>query len=630
MYKNSFRALASKALVGILFLVSARMVAGQNIPKSGAANSYRYNLDLSAVKNDQLPVELLVPALKEKEAVFHLPKIVPGTYHVYDFGKYVHNFHAYDNTGKELNYTHPDANTWKIQQADKLARLSYKVDDTFDSDSSNTVFEPAGSNFEVDSDYVLNTHALFGYFEGYKSVPFEINVRKPAAFYGSTALEDRDNSNEKDRFEVPSYMVLADSPIMYSKPDTSFFNVGSAKILVSVYEKDGQLRASKIASKVKDVLEAAKNYLGGDLPIRKYAFIIYLFNGNTKSGASGALEHSYSSFYSLPEGDPEQLGPMVRDVAAHEFYHVITPLTIHAEQIGDFDYINPKMSEHLWLYEGVTEYTAHYVQLREGLTDLPKFITEMGNKIRVSKTRFNDTVPFTVMSSNVLTKQYENEYSNVYAKGAIIGWCLDIKIRSLSNGEFGLQKVIEGLSKKYGKDKSFKDADLFNDIEKLTFPEIGTFLRRYVGGPEPLPLEEVLATIGLKYAKEKTVKDWSLGRINLGYNRQTNRLIAADISDINEVGKELGIEKGDELVSLDGVEIEPQNFEAVLKSWKAGLKEGQKFKLVVMRKKSNGKLKRKKLKAHAMQVEKRIAYQIEPEAEPTAQQAKILRAWLGK
>ena len=54
------------------------------------------------------------------------------------------------------------------------------------------------------------------------------------------------------------------------------------------------------------------------------------------------------------------------DNAAHEFFHIVTPLSIHSEEIQYFDFNQPKMSEHLWLYEGSTEYHAHMVQEKYG------------------------------------------------------------------------------------------------------------------------------------------------------------------------------------------------------------------------------------------------------------------------
>jgi glutathione peroxidase len=85
-----------------------------------------------------------------------------------------------------------------------------------------------------------------------------------------------------------------------------------------------------------------------------------------------------------------------------------------------------------------------------------------------------DALPFTEMSANVLDK-YKNQYMNVYNKGALIGMCLDIKLRQLSGGKYGTQNLMQDLSKTYGKEQSFKDDELFDKITSLTFPEIRQF-----------------------------------------------------------------------------------------------------------------------------------------------------------
>ncbi|MBK6507419.1 MAG: hypothetical protein IPG02_17665 [Ignavibacteria bacterium] len=65
-----------------------------------------------------------------------------------------------------------------------------------------------------------------------------------------------------------------------------------------------------------------------------------------------SLEHNYSSFYYMPDV-PAQAKPFMikqmQSTNAHEFYHVVTPLNLHAEEIGNFDHNNPVMTKHLWL-----------------------------------------------------------------------------------------------------------------------------------------------------------------------------------------------------------------------------------------------------------------------------------------
>ncbi len=143
-------------------------------------------------------------------------------------------------------------------------------------------------------------------------------------------------------------------------------------------------------------------------------------------------------------------------MAAHEFFHILTPLSVHSEEIQYFDFTDPKMSEHLWLYEGSTEYHAHKAQLQAKLIPVDRFLSVMGTKITRSRMGFNDTLPFTFMSKHVLEPTYEKQYGNVYEKGALISLCLDVKLRQLSGGKYGLINLILDLSAKYGKGKPFK------------------------------------------------------------------------------------------------------------------------------------------------------------------------------
>jgi len=110
---------------------------------------------------------------------------------------------------------------------------------------------------------------------------------------------------------------------------------------------------------------------------------------------------------------------------------------VHSNEIHYFDFNTPKMSKHLWMYEGVTEYFANLFQVNQGLIDEDAFYKRMVGKINNAK-RLNDTMPFTTMSANVLVEPYKAQYLNVYEKGALIGMCIDIIIRekAMGNVEF--------------------------------------------------------------------------------------------------------------------------------------------------------------------------------------------------
>jgi predicted metalloprotease with PDZ domain len=226
-----------------------------------------------------------------------------------------------------------------------------------------------------------------------------------------------------------------------------------------------------------------------------------------KNGSYGALEHAQSSFYYLPEDSISVMGPIIRDVSAHEFFHIQTPLNLHSKEIGSFDFQNPQMSKHLWLYEGLTEYAAQHMQLQGGLISLPEFLNRMTEKYRTMNFSYDNSIPFTKLSKGVLGK-YKDEYGNVYQKGALIGLCLDLYLRSETHGRYGTQQLVRDLSARYGPEKSFKDEDLFQLISETTHVKgIDQFLAHYVSGSKDLPLASLLPTIGCELRSIDGKKD---------------------------------------------------------------------------------------------------------------------------
>ncbi|MDJ1505475.1 peptidase M61 [Xanthocytophaga agilis] len=591
---------------------------------------YQFTIDLTKVKQDKVGVNLIVAPQTKKEVTYYLPKIVPGTYANYDFGRFVSEFQARDKQGKPLQIEKVDENSWKIKQANLLHRISYTVEDTWDTDlEGEFVFEPGGTNIEEEKNFVLNTHGFFGYLDDQKRVSYEVNVVKPAGFYGSTPLNTSKVTGNTDTYLLNSYNELVDSPMMYNKPDTTILKVGGADILISIYSPNKKVSAKEVGTNIGPMLEAQKQYLGGKLPIKKYAFLIYLFDKQPKSGKLGALEHSYSSLYCLPEYSAAELSQTIRDVASHEFFHILAPLSIHSEQIHYFDFNKPQMSKHLWLYEGMTEYFAGHMQVKEGLIDLPKYAEMIRDKFYAAD-QYNDSLPFTTMSKGCLDV-YKDQYDNVYQKGALINLCLDIKLRQLSGGKYGVQNLMADLAKNYGKDKPFKDEELFSVITKLTYPEIETFFKRYVDGPERLPLEECFAAVGITYkANGGKVKTISLGNIEMGFNAATKRLVIASTAKMNDFGKKMGYQEKDEIVSINGNNVTIENVQQVFTEFREKTKEGDNLEMVVARQGADGKEQQVKLQGKVQSVEVEQKHLFEPMASPTAEQIALRKAWINQ
>lgn len=590
---------------------------------------YQYTLDLVNVEDDKVKVELLAPAFNKDELIYRIPKTVPGTYSINDYGRFIEDIKFFDKDDKEIVFEKLDENSWKLKDASGLTKVSYWVNDTYDTKiKEDFVFEPAGSNIEENKNFVINTHCFFGYFDGFKSLPYIINIKKPEGFYGSTSLQTVKSSPSSDTYMVPNYMDLADAPMMYNVPDTSILKIGGADILVSVYSPKKVLTSEFVAQNVDDIIRAAEVYLGGKLPIKKYAFIVYLFENQSGSGSYGALEHSYSSMYFLPDVDPELIGQTIKDIATHEFFHIITPLSIHSEEIHSFNFNDPEMSKHLWLYEGVTEYTAGQVQVRSGLIDVDTYLQEMIRAKILDAEKYNDTLPFTELSEKSLG-EHKDEYPNVYQKGALIGMALDITLRDLSDGKYGVKNLLKDLAGFYGKDKPFKDDELFDKIAELTYPEIRIFFAKYVEGTEPLPYKEIFEEVGITYEKESKFRYFTLGDIGLSIDKSSGRFVVADVSDLNKTGKELGYKTGDQLVSINKINVTLESLEEFYSGNNPyGFKEGKKMKVLVARKDTNGKEKKFKLSAKAIKIEYEQRHRLELMENPTERQLLIRNSWL--
>jgi predicted metalloprotease with PDZ domain len=533
-----------------------------------AQNKYSYAVDLKNIVDDKISIELITPFLKEQEITFSFPRVIPGSYSEKNFGSYIEGFKAFDKEGKLLEVKKLNKNQYLIKEATNLTKIIYKVNDTWDTPTTDFVFQPGGSNIEAGKNIVMNNHAFFGYFENYRALPFEIKVSKPSEIYASTHLDVERKSVEEDILSAKNYVYLADNPVIYSIPDTSSFLIGNSRINVSVYSAKGKVKSSQIALYLKPMALALQSFFNG-LPVNSYQFLFYfedpskaLTDKEKGGGGYGALEHNYSSLYFLPEmGFEPEFKSMVTEVASHEFLHILTPLNLHSEHIENFDFINPKMSRHLWLYEGVTEYFANLVQLQHGLLTEKKFFQEMRSKINRAEEFGNFSM--TTMSERVLEDEYQKKYSSVYSRGALLGLLLDIFIREKTNNEKDLKKVVMELAKKYGAGKPFKDDDFLTEFVAASHPEVQGFINSYISGGNYLPYQLYFNKLGYEYSPVKKIDAFIIGNMGLKYDEENKAFAFANVERKNA----FDLKDDDILVSIDNIAVTQENLEEIWETY---------------------------------------------------------------
>ncbi len=541
--------------------------AARNLP-TASETPVATSLDLSGVTDDRVEVRLDPGAFTTPRVRFYIPKTVPGTYKNNDYGQFVEDLAAYDYKGRPLPVIRTDLNTWTISDARELDRITYYVNDTYDTEGEegNEVFSPAGTNISAGEHFMLNLHGFIGYFEGLKEVPYEIHLNPPGALKPYTSLTPLQTDGDGYTFRAARYFEVTDNPIQVTDQEAVRIDLEDIEVNLSVYSPGKKITAADLKPAVERMMKAQKAFLGDIDGTPEYNILLYLSSMEEDASGYGALEHHTSTVVVFPEMmSKAMLEQQMTDVVSHEFFHIVTPLNVHSEEIQYFDYNQPKMSRHLWMYEGTTEYFANLFQIAEGLIDEAEFYQRMTEKIMFSRV-YDDTMPFTVMSQNVLEEPWSEQYNNVYQKGALINMALDIRLRELSGGEMGVLDLMKNLIRKYDKETPFRDEALFDIIVENTYPEIRDFLETHVSGPTPIDYNRFLEKVGLGLqGTEVQCSFFFQERVPfINATPDQKSIYIRDDIPLNSAMREVGLQPGDILKKVNGEDLNMQSAQAIL------------------------------------------------------------------
>ncbi len=532
------------------------------------------SIDLMQIKNDKVPVIINPGRITSDTIKYYMPKVVQGTYAVSDFGKFVDDFKAIDYEGNVLKVEKIDENTWVIPNAQKLDKINYLVNDTFDIEGSDlgTPFSPSGTNIEPEN-FVLNLHGFIGYFDLLKNNQYRLEVAAPSSMKRTSALQKTSSENRKDgaitidKYAANRYFEITDNPMMYGNLDVEEFMVGDIKIVLSVFSPNKVHTATKIKETVFKMMKGQKAYMGDIDSTPRYDIYLYLASGEQNSPTGyGALEHHTSTVVVLPEQMPDEaLASSMIDVVSHEFFHIVTPLSVHSEDVHYFDYNEPTFSKHLWMYEGVTEYFATLFQVNQEIVEERAFYDKIMDKIRGAAS-YDDTMSFTEMSENILEQPYASNYINVYEKGALIGMCIDILMREESNGSRGILSLMKELSLKYGKNKPFEDDRLIEELTEMTYPSVGDFLKTHVEGKTPISYEKFFEKVGLSVSSEKVGTNYihNSGAMIVAGDQEKGTIFFNELVLNNSFWADNGVKPNDDIVAINGEKLTIQNANNVL------------------------------------------------------------------
>jgi len=537
-----------------------------------------YEVDFTN-KNDAFNVTLTVPLLSADDDVYSFVSYAPGVHQPLDFGRFVKMFKVYDKNGKELLTNKMSINNFKILEPTKVSKIIYEIDDSFDmSTEYHPIYPMSGTG--INKDYIVfNPHGVIGYFQNLKNRPIKLKMRLDGKPKIGTAL----SKNSNGYYEVKSYYHLTDSPILIGA-NLSYASITIDKIQVEAYvhSPSGKITAQMVLDQTQPILNAAKDFMGYS-PVERYTLLMYFASEEDikempvfQSG--GALEHSLSSTYALPDM-PVYL-PLLKDIIAHEYMHILSPLHLHSEVLANFDYSNPVSDDqHVWLYEGVTEWVSYIMQVKYGTKSSQDYLNYLSEKINNSK-RYDSAYSLTRISKEWSTDEGNKQYGNIYQLGALTAAILDIKLLQLSNGKKGLREVYLELIKTYGKETPFDNAAFFDILVEMTYPQISDFVDNHIKNNTPFNFENEMKSLGITYYEKKLNPD---GLPSIGFNIKPNSDKKPEVASLSSEYSGNLIKVGDIITHINGTELNQSTYQGIFKGIKK-MKIGDEYQLDIIRK----------------------------------------------
>ncbi|OON68231.1 peptidase [Hymenobacter sp. CRA2] len=578
-----------------------------------AASELSYTVTIDPAKStDEFQVALQLPKkLKKDQAIYQFASTAPGTYQVMDMGRFVRNFQAFDAKGKPLEAKQISTNQWQLAQPDKTREIRYTIAETWDTPvKEHRIYRMCGSSLEADH-ALINGQTILGYPQGMQNEPLRLKINYPSGWKAGSAL----TPDAQGYYHAKDYDQAVDSPILLGRLTEATTKLGDAEVALYCYSKTDVIKAEPLLADMQKMLNAAQAFLV-QLPVKRYAFLYHF-----EDQSQGAWEHSYSSEYALREQPlTPEYAQTITDMAAHEFFHIVTPLNIHSEIIEHFNFVQPTGSQHLWLYEGTTEWAAHMMQLRGGLVPLDQYLNTLHEKVSFDHLRADTTYSLKRLGLNSFSDEGQRQYGNIYQRGAMTAALLDLRLLELSGGKRGLRDVLLELAKKYGPSKPISEKDFFDDFTKMTYPEIRDFFTRYVENAEPLPLQEYYSKVGIRYdaALRTGRKLASLG--TNGYGMSQSGGIA--FTEVSPTLQSCGVAKGDQLVAYEGMALKQENIRQVFAAMQSA-KPGAEVELTISRDGAE-----KKVRCRTLERDEIKRYNFTTDANATPQQLALRQAWL--
>ena len=504
-----------------------------------------------------------------------LPVWIPGSYLVREYARHVISVSAHCAEGP-VSISKVDKQTWQAAPCCGPLQVDLLI---------YAHEESVRGAWIDDQRAYFNGAAILPWVVGQEHAPQRLRIERisdPCAAGWRVATAMTAEAVDADGFGsyiATDYEELIDHPVEIAAWQAIAFEACGTPHRIVLSGAYGSIDQSRLAADVRRVCEWQIGLFGGEAPFARYDFLTL-----ATRGGYGGLEHRASTSLivqrdHLPRthGHDEKGYRSLLGLFSHEYFHSWLVKRIKPAEFAPYDLTRENLTRQLWLFEGFTAYYDDLALLRSGVIDAAAYLKLLAETIsRVHSVPGHRMQTLEDASLDAWIKHYRpdanspNATVNYYAKGALVALALDLELRARTAGGITLDTVMQALWAQHAT-VPLHDGDFETLAEAVSGLALGEFFERALRSTEPLPLHAQLPAFGLQWQWRVGESDEKAETVTLGARFEARG--AARVRTLLPGGpaQRAGLAPGDEVVAVDGWQVEAATLPGVLKGLAPGV-----------------------------------------------------------
>jgi len=591
------------------YLLLFFIITGTNFTASATTSVVQYQFKPIDTAHHLAQVTITYPDVSTKTLEIKLPVWRSGRYEILDLSKAVNYFSARHINGQTIQFNKTDKNTWKLYlNHPGTITVSYQV-------YANSLKQRV---IHLDNTHAfLDASGVFMYSPTYRNQALEVHLDVPDSWRSRSGM----TQISAHSFKAANYDQLVDSPIESGLHEFLAFEHDGIDYEIVVWG-EGNHDINDLKDQIRLMHDEVKK-VWHTFPYERYVFMYHLgdhLRGATEHVNSTIIQQSRFNF------KPRKSYLKVLATTAHELVHTWNVKAYRPAGIAPYDYSKENYSDLFWMAEGITSYYDDLLLLRSGIYQPKEYFDVLSQSIQDHLSKPGREVESLAQTSFDTwlkddVQQTHNASTSIYLEGQLLAWRLDQEIRQLTNNQFGLDELQLRLYQQHRNiDRGYHKNDVLNHLKDITGSDMTHFWNQFIENTQAIDFDQLLSFYGLQRTYKDTDDENEAGQAWIGAALDLNdKLIQIKTVDSGSPAWLAGLNAGDQLLAIDGIQVTSKNIEKRIKQ----LDINKQYDIHFF---NAGRLRETQLTA----IENpHPEFKIEPIAKPSKKQKARFKAWTG-